>query len=127
MEKRAALLSQLQRAAARLGEALALPVDDIVRDSAIQRFEFTYELAWKLMQAELKSRGVRCDSPFDCIKNSAKVKLVDEDDAWVELVELRNLTSHVYSERMAKDIYEQLPRAQTLFDALIERATRAQH
>ena len=41
-------------AAARLNEVAALPESDIVRDAAIQRFEFTFELVWKTLQLYLE-------------------------------------------------------------------------
>ena len=38
---------------------LAVAEDDIVRDSLIQRFEFTYELGWKAMFYWLRDQGER--------------------------------------------------------------------
>jgi len=43
-------LSHFERALSRLEEALAKPEDPIVRDASIQRFEFTFEMAWKALQ-----------------------------------------------------------------------------
>lgn len=50
-------LGELKRVITRLKEALSLPKDDIVRDSVIQRFEFTVELSWKVLQRFLKASG----------------------------------------------------------------------
>jgi hypothetical protein len=44
------LLGPLERAAASLATALAAPESEFVRDSIVKRFEFTYELSWKLMR-----------------------------------------------------------------------------
>jgi len=52
----------LERALARLQEALAKPEDSIVRDAAIQRFEFTFEMAWRAIQAFAQAEGVACSS-----------------------------------------------------------------
>ena len=47
----------LENALERLGESLQLPTDqDIVIDGVIHRFEFTFELAWKLMKQYLESK-----------------------------------------------------------------------
>jgi hypothetical protein len=44
MTKSGSLRADFVRATTRLEEALALPKDEIVRDSAIQRFEISFEL-----------------------------------------------------------------------------------
>jgi hypothetical protein len=54
MTKGASLRADFERATARLAEALALPKDAIVRDSAIQRFEISFELCWKFLKAYLE-------------------------------------------------------------------------
>ena len=56
------------KAAARLGEALeeyaALPGSTVVRDGVIQRFEFTFELAWKSLKVYMEDRErKRCSFP----------------------------------------------------------------
>ena len=51
------LLRLLNTALSRLDLALAQPVNEFVRDSSIQRFEFTFELFWKSLKAYQKSQG----------------------------------------------------------------------
>jgi hypothetical protein len=55
MRKTDSLRADLAAAIARLEEALALPKDAIVRDSAIQRFEISFELCWKFLKAYLEA------------------------------------------------------------------------
>ena len=53
----------------RLAQALALPKDDIVRDSAIQRFEISFELCWKFLKAYLEEEhNASCTSPRTCFR-----------------------------------------------------------
>ena len=52
------LLRLLDTALMRLEGALAQPVNEFVRDSAIQRFEFTFELFWKSLKAYAEESGV---------------------------------------------------------------------
>ena len=56
MTKLSAQQEQLAGALSRLKEALNLPKSDIVRDSAIQRFEFTMDLAWKTVKTFLEEK-----------------------------------------------------------------------
>ena len=51
-------LRLLETALSRLEKALARPVDEFVRDSAIQRFEFTFELLWKSVKTYAEEAGV---------------------------------------------------------------------
>lgn len=56
-------LNTLQRALATLEEALVEPVSPITRDAAIQRFEYTFELAWKLFRKAARIEGLEANSP----------------------------------------------------------------
>jgi len=48
MEKLKERLDSCQRALSTLDEALNMPFSIIVRDGAIQRFEFSFEVLWKV-------------------------------------------------------------------------------
>ena len=54
MTKTRSLRIDFDRAVIRLAEVLALPKSDIVRDSAIQRFQISFELCWKYLKAYLE-------------------------------------------------------------------------
>ena len=58
MTKLLSLIEDLTAATGRLSEALALEPTRIHKDASIQRFEFTFELAWKAMQTYLRDEGV---------------------------------------------------------------------
>lgn len=52
-------LDDYNRASSRLNEATKLEIeDDIIFDGVIQRFEFTFELSWKLMKTFLEATGI---------------------------------------------------------------------
>jgi Nucleotidyltransferase substrate binding protein like len=62
--KAQSLRVDFEKALARLDKALALPKDAIVRDSAIQRFEISFELCWKFLKAYLEAEhNASCTSP----------------------------------------------------------------
>ncbi|MCX5792563.1 MAG: HI0074 family nucleotidyltransferase substrate-binding subunit [Elusimicrobia bacterium] len=121
MTKQEAQFDQFKKALARLNEALAAPKSDIVRDSAIQRFEFTIDMAWKLVKTCLEEKyGVVCQSPKECFREAYKQKMLAYDEFWLELVDMRNQTSHTYKEEIAKSVFERLPKAAEYMAVLVK-------
>ncbi len=88
-----------------LEKALHEPVSEYVRDAAIQRFEFTYELAWKTLKAYLATIDLTVLSPKETLKVAYQQGLLTDAAAWSELHVKRNLTSHTYDEALANTIY----------------------
>lgn len=112
-------LEQLNKAIARLSEVLNVPKNDIARDSAIQRFEFTLDLAWKSLKSLLeKKKGVVCHSPKDCLKEAFAQAVLEYDDFWISLVDMRNETVHTYNDIFADKVYQELPKALIYFENL---------
>jgi nucleotidyltransferase substrate binding protein (TIGR01987 family) len=120
MTKLASLRRDLSSAIARLEEALALPKDSIVRDSAIQRFEIAFELCWKTLKAYLEEQhNAICTSPRSCFKAAFKNALIADDPFWIDMTKLRNYTVHTYNESLAEYVYASLPNCVARFrDAL---------
>lgn len=84
-------------------------VDDIVLDATIQRFEFTYELSWKLMKAYLEYNGRNeANSPRSAIREAFKINLLSDGDVWIKMLGDRNRTSHTYDEDTAYEIFENI-------------------
>lgn len=83
----------------KLKEALLLNTEtnSIVIDATIKRFEFTFEMAWKLMKLFLKYLGEECLSPRKCIKICYREGIINDEGGWLNLLEARNLTSHTYN------------------------------
>ena len=113
----------LGQALARLDEALDRPEDPIVRDACIQRFEFTFEMAWKAVQAQAMAEGLECVSPRDCFRTAFRLGLVENDTGWMAMVEDRNRTTHTYDEKAAHEIYQALPDYARMIRRLLERLT----
>jgi nucleotidyltransferase substrate binding protein (TIGR01987 family) len=85
------------KALARLGEVLAVSENDIVRDSIIQRFEFTFEMAWKSLFRYLVGQGERVAAKaWDVLPLAFESLLIDDAEVWDRMRELRNQTSHEY-------------------------------
>lgn len=115
------LLQQFEHAVDSFSRVLDQEKNEYIRDSAIQRFEFTFELAWKTMKAFLEEQGITVYSPRDSIKGTFQIGLIEENPDWLETIELRNLTSHTYNEATAEEIYEHLPKVLGLFKGLLDK------
>ena len=105
--------SEVDRATARLTEAVAAPDTPIVRDAVIQRFEFSFELVWKTLKLHLEHQGQECGGPRATLKKAFSEGIIptaDEADVWLRMIEDRNLTSHAYDEALAGSIYGRVVR-----------------
>jgi nucleotidyltransferase substrate binding protein (TIGR01987 family) len=108
-----------ERALLRLEEGLEKPEDAIVRDACVQRFEFTFEMAWRAVQAFAMAEGLDCVSPRECFRTGFRLGLIENDPLWMAMVEDRNRTSHMYDEDVAREIYGALSGYARLFRTLL--------
>ena len=95
------------RALTKLHAALEkdIAADELYLDATIQRFEFCFELSWKLIKAFLDYEGVEVNSPRSAIRKAFQTELIADAEAWFDMLEKRNLSSHTYDEETAKEIY----------------------
>jgi len=101
-------ITYLLKAASKFKEILQLPKNEITRDAAIQRFEFTYELVWKTLKRILSVKGITVNNPRDVFREGGKQNLISNVEAWFKIIEYRNKTTNVYNEDMADEIYAAL-------------------
>lgn len=106
-ERRAALLRALDR----FGEVLARDAmaDPVLIDAGIQRFEFSIELFWRVLQAALLREGVAVASPRAALRGAYAQGWLAEEAVWIGMIEDRNRTSHTYREELAREIFARLP------------------
>ena len=102
--------SDYKDALKKLEEALAEDISksDVIVDGTIQRFEFSFELAWKLAKTVLDMNGMSANSPRMVIKESYKIGLIKDGDAWLDMLMDRNKTSHIYDESESLKIYDKI-------------------
>jgi nucleotidyltransferase substrate binding protein (TIGR01987 family) len=80
-------------------------VDELLQEGLIQRFEYTHELAWKVMKDYAEYQGYTdVRGSRDAIRKALEMGLVD-DRRWMETIEDRNLTVHNYDNEIASEIY----------------------
>ncbi len=105
MSKLESLIKSLEKAGQRLKEAIKADPTSMNKDATIQRFEFTFELAWKTIQEYVRDQGFDCKSPKNCIREGGRLELIDNVESWFEFLDNRNLIAHCYSEELADRIY----------------------
>ena len=123
--KAESLLNDFEHAVLRLTSALEQPENEFIRDAAIQRFEFCFELAWKGVQIIAKLEAQECPSPRTAFATAWRNGWISDEEAWLDMLDARNRTSHTYRETLAEEVFADLPRflpALTLLhSALIKR------
>lgn len=116
-----------KKALAKLGEAVYLDtqraLSELERQGIIQAFEFTHELAWKVMQDFFIYQGnTEIKGSRDATRQAYSVDLITDGDNWMEMIKNRNLTSHTYNEEISEQIYKNIVRDfYPLFVAFQER------
>ena len=100
--------SDYHRALERLQSALQKEpdADDMYLDATIQRFEFCFELAWKLMKVVLDYEGIEVSSPRSSIREGWKQGMIADAENWLDMQEKRNLSTHTYHQATALEIYK---------------------
>ena len=100
-------LTNIKNAIATLEEAINYyntdveqPIKNMYADSCIQRFEYTYELSWKIMKKYLKLFFNKTEQELT-VKNIFRYMqgygLIKDWTKWVEYNDARNNTSHEYN------------------------------
>ena len=111
MERLNERVKSAKKALIALDEVLNLPYSKIIRDAAIQRFEFTLEAIWKLAQRYLiLNEGLTVGSPKGVIRACFQSNLIKEPETEILLASIddRNLTVHTYNEELAEKIYKNI-------------------
>lgn len=65
-----------------LQKALNAPKTEYTRDAVIQRFEFTYDLAWKTLKSYLETLDLIVLSPKETLKVAFQQGLLADARAW---------------------------------------------
>ncbi len=115
--------SQFGKALARLHEAIEVDETPMIRDALIQRFEFTYELAWKSMFYWLRDQGEKVPEMVNPVLQAAfRCELISNPKIWEGIKDSRNETSHTYNEVKAVEVASFVrTHALAAFDALHDR------
>ena len=112
MEKLELKYQDAARAFKTLQDILKEPYSVIIRDAAIQRFEYTFEALWKFLQTYLHDKeGIAANSPKAVFRELLPLGFLTEDEVagFLEMTDSRNDTVHTYKEIVAQMIYSRIP------------------
>lgn len=110
-----------------LTEAIELarqrPLSRLEKQGLIQSFEFTHELGWKVLKDYLEQQGIGdLIGSKDATRSAFQNGLVEDGQAWMDMIKARNLTSHTYNQDVAEAIEQDtLARFYPAFVAMAER------
>lgn len=73
-------------------------LNQLEKEGVIQRFEFTFELAWKVLKDKMEHDGLVIDqiSPRAVVRLAYQAKYIEDADVWLRMIGDRNLMSHTY-------------------------------
>lgn len=73
-------------------------LNQLEKEGAVQRFEYTLELAWKTIKDYLEQSGVVLSAvtPRQVIKDAFAARLLTDGQTWIDMIDHRNLLSHTY-------------------------------
>lgn len=84
------------------------PEKILLRDGVIQRFEFTFELSWKMLKRYLEEFGLEKVDGLnnrDLFRVGFEQGLIDDPEAWFYYLRMRNQSSHIYDVNKAMAVF----------------------
>jgi len=105
--------SNYQKALATLKNATELAaqrkLSDLEKQGTIQGFEFTFELAWNVMKDYLEEQGItEIIGSKNAIRHAFNKGLIEDGEAWMDMVNGRNLSAHSYDEETADKLLNKI-------------------
>ncbi len=111
----------LLKASETFEKVMDMDFNEEIRDSAIKRFEYSFELVWKILKKILTIKGIEVNNPRDTFRESAINGFVEDPEKWFYFLKMRNLTSHCYNEELSQEVYLTLPKFRIELRKVIER------
>lgn len=95
-------LASFDRALSLLREAMLngpAALNQLEKEGVIQRFEYCFELGWKTSKDYMEANGFvfAVVMPRQVLKEAYAAKIIADGEAWIAMLDHRNLLSHTYS------------------------------
>ncbi len=101
---------------------------DLEKEGTIQRFEYTWELAWNVLKDYLQNEGVALleVTPKSVIRAAFQANVIADGETWMQALDARNKMSHTYDFEKFGEVIEQieedyLPALEELHAYLLEK------
>lgn len=126
-------LTNYRRALAQLQTAADLSktrdLSELEQQGLIQAFEFTHELAWKVMKDYFVHQGnTSITGSRDAVRDAFAVQLIADGQGWMDMIKSRNQSSHTYNletaDAIVKDVVERYAVLFELFAQHMEALAR---
>lgn len=96
-------------------------LSELEQQGLVQGFEFTHELAWNVLKDYLEDNGISgVIGSKGATREAFKNGLIDDGEAWMEMIKARNLSSHTYNQATAEEVVGMIV---TCFYPAFERMT----
>lgn len=101
--------SNYKKALQQLSKAVELsqqrPLSELEQQGLIQAFEYTHELSWNVLRDYFRERGNQnIYGSKDAVREAFNVDLIQDGEAWMDMIKDRNRTSHTYNQDTAQAI-----------------------
>lgn len=121
-----ALATAIERYRKALADQSDLETREERRDSLIKRFELTYDLLWKYLREYMIFTGrSAADSPRKVFQECLSLGLTNnaETEELVDLIEDRNLTTHVYDINLANRVAADIQKHHDVIATIIRKVS----
>ena len=84
------------------------PASELERDGVIQRFEYTFEMAWKSIRAVLGALGRSevSGSPRPLLRDAHQEGWIGDLNEWFRFLDARNESTHSYHQLTAAEVHQ---------------------
>lgn len=93
-----------------IGMMTTRELTQLEKEGTIQRFEYTWELAWKVLKDYLSQEGIVLDkiTPATVIRTAFEAKIITKGDLWMKALDARNTMSHVYDSQKFEALIQEI-------------------
>lgn len=84
------------------------PSNKAYKLAVIQSYKMDMELAWKTLKDYLNFLGYKLQAPREVIKQAFAIEIIADGEIWLQMLEDRNLTSHIYDEAKAQEVVDSI-------------------
>lgn len=82
--------------------SLQRALSDLEKQGVIQAFKFLHELAWNVLKDFLEYEGISgLVGSSSTVREAFKRGLISEGQLWMDMVDKRNLSSHIFNKPVA--------------------------